>query len=202
MEGLMLGRTSIQAIMGISAAQIQAFYTAGVAFFDVGRWAEAEAIFRGLALLQPSEQHWRALGAVLQAQGKYAAAIGAYSQVKKLGKVPAADIEQGNAVDQIKPRRSGELTPAIKAQIKMCRKHLKGKELSMQEEVELSSPFIWDQGYPRNEEQIEALTQDAVQQFHGTLKALLTNAQKLVDETKRGEWDEYRARKHNKEKQS
>ena len=164
----------MQQVLGIKDDLIEGFYAAGAALYDVGRYAEAEEVFYGLALLQPSKRNWYVYGAVLQMQGKYAAAMEAYGQILRI-------------------------SPEVCEQIAICSKHLPAA--SKVEPMEVS------QGSKKpNEEQMEAhayaWTHTQINKIENALRRLREAAGRFLKECDSGEWDEYRARKHNKEKQS
>lgn len=70
---------TLNQLRGITPDELEAIYSVGFNFYQTGKFAEAEKIFRFLVLLNHLDsKYWTALGAVLQVQKNFDKAIEAY----------------------------------------------------------------------------------------------------------------------------
>lgn len=81
-EMLEMGVTTVRDLKGITDDEMEAVYTIGYNFYSVGRYEDAEAVFKFLILFDHlSEKYWMGLGATHQALKKYKEALVAYQTI-------------------------------------------------------------------------------------------------------------------------
>ena len=70
------GMMTVGEIGGMSESELEAIYSVGYNLARVGKFADAEKVFRGLVMLDHlSAKYWYALGSVLQQQRKFDVAL-------------------------------------------------------------------------------------------------------------------------------
>lgn len=81
-EFMEMGVTTIRDVKGISDDEMEAVYATAFNHYNIGRYEDAESIFRFLVLLDHlNVKYWIGLGATRQAQKKFKEALAAYGNV-------------------------------------------------------------------------------------------------------------------------
>ena len=81
LAGFAAGRTVAQ-MRGMSPDEVEAIYSMGYTYYQVGKLDEAEKVFRFVCLMNHLDsKYWLALGAVLQTQRKFAEAVKVYANI-------------------------------------------------------------------------------------------------------------------------
>ena len=79
--GFAAGRT-VAEMRGMHPDEVEAIYSMGYTYYQVGKFDEAEKVFRFVCLLDHLDsKYWLALGAVLQAKRQLAEAVKVYANI-------------------------------------------------------------------------------------------------------------------------
>ena len=79
LAGFAAGKT-VAEMRGMGPDEVEAIYSMGYTYYQVGRLEDAEKVFRFVCLMNHlSSKYWLALGAVLQAQRRYEEAVKVYA---------------------------------------------------------------------------------------------------------------------------
>ena len=140
--GFAAGKT-VAEMRGLSPDEVEAIYSLGYTYYQVGKLDEAENAFRFACLLDHRDgKYWLALGAVLQTKRQYAEAVKVYANVlvtdvkepRAYYRIAECKLAQGNRAEALEALELLEQMADVKtsvgreyvAKAKQMRARLKG----------------------------------------------------------------------------